>query len=34
LLKVKHEQLLMDTQQELKGKNVEIEVLKEMVKGV
>jgi hypothetical protein len=34
LLKIKSEQILAETQSQLNNKNVEIEVLKEMIKGI
>ncbi len=34
MMKIKHEQLILEAQQEIKEKNVEIEILKEMIKGV
>jgi hypothetical protein len=33
-MKIKHEQLMMEAQDEIKEKTVEIEILKEMIKGV
>jgi hypothetical protein len=33
-MKIKHEQLMLDAQHEIRERNVEIEVLKEMIKGV
>lgn len=34
VLKTKTEQVINESQQELQNKNIEIEVLKEMIKGV
>jgi hypothetical protein len=34
MMKIKYDQMIVEAQQEIREKNIEIEILKEMLKGV